>query len=122
MKLVDTSAWVQQLRAKGEPSVRARVENLLRNGEAAWCAPVRLELWAGVGREPEGKILRAYEETLPDLSVTAIVWEQAQAMAERGRRKGFRAPAMDILIASCARYHRVEVEHDDSDFDWLMEI
>lgn len=122
MKLVDTSSWVQQLRAKGDLVVRQRVESLLLNGEAAWCAPVRLELWAGVGREPEGKVLRKYADTLPDLPVTEAVWIQAEAMAERGRRKGLRAPAMDILIASCARHHNVGVEHDDSDFEWLMEI
>jgi predicted nucleic acid-binding protein len=122
MKLVDTSAWTHQLRAKGDPAVRERVEALLRNGEAAWCAPVRIELWSGVGREPEGRVLRQYAEILPDLEITAEVWRAAEALAERGRRKGFRAPAMDILIAACARHYGLEVEHDDRDFEWLMGV
>jgi len=122
MKLVDTSSWTHQLRAKGDPAVRERVEALLRNGEAAWCAPVRLELWSGVGREPEGRVLREYAEILPDFEITAEVWSAAEALAERGRRKGFRAPAMDILIAACARHYDLEVEHDDQDFEWLMVV
>ena len=58
MKLVDTSAWIHQMRSKGDPLVRARVEELLQAGEAAWCAMVRLEVWAGVGDERERRALR----------------------------------------------------------------
>ena len=122
MKLIDTSAWVQQLRHQGKPEVRARVELLLQNGEAAWCAPVRLELWAGVGRDPEAQVLRRYAQILPDYAVSEEVWEEAQDLAERGRREGLTAPAMDILVAACARHHRLELEHDDPDFEWLMRV
>lgn len=122
MKLVDTSAWIQQMRRGGKPDVRARVEALLATGEAAWCAPVRLELWSGVGRDPEAKVLRQFEIVLPDFPVTSEVWAEAQNLAERGRRKGLAAPAMDILVAACARHYRLEVEHDDADFDWLLRV
>jgi predicted nucleic acid-binding protein len=122
MKLIDTSSWIQQLRKGGSPDVRSRVEQLLLNGEAAWCAPVRLELWSGVGRDPERKILKRYAEVLPDVSVTSETWHLAERLAERGRRNGLRAPAMDILIAACARFHDLEIEHNDAHFDWLMRI
>jgi len=122
MTLVDTSAWVQQLRAKGDQDVRERVESLLLRGEAAWCAPVRLELWVGVGKDPERRILQRFAAALPDLPVTPEVWVEAEKMADRARRKGFSAPAMDFLIAACARVHRVALEHNDADFDWLLTI
>jgi len=122
MKLVDTSSWIHQLRRGGSEPARERVEFLLRNGEAAWCAPVRLELWSGVGRDPERKVLREFSEVLPDLPITPVVWEQAEVLAERGRRQGLSAPAMDILIASCARHYSVDVEHDDAHFNWLMSV
>ena len=47
------------MRPTGDPVVRARVEALLRAGEAAWCAMVRLEIWAGIGDERERRALRA---------------------------------------------------------------
>ena len=122
MKLVDTSSWIQQLRKGGLPEVRERVERLLVNGEAAWCAPVRLELWSGVGRDPERAVLREFAMILPDFPITFEIWRMAEFMAERGRAKGLQAPAMDILIAACARSHKVGIEHNDSHFDWLMEI
>jgi predicted nucleic acid-binding protein len=122
MKLVDTSSWVHQLRRSGNPEVRARVEDLLVRGEAAWCAPVRLELWSGVGRPPEPKVLRHYAEVIPDVPTTPEVWLEAERLAERGRRKGLRAPAMDVLVAACARFHGLALEHDDAHFEWLMGI
>ncbi len=122
MILVDTSSWVHQLRANGNRQIRSRVESLLREGRAAWCAPIRLELWAGVGRPPEGDVLHHYASVLPDFPVTPGVWAEAEVIAARSRSKGLRAPAMDLLIAACARCHGLELEHADSHFDWLMTI
>jgi predicted nucleic acid-binding protein len=122
MRLIDTSCWVHQLRKNGNAEIRQKVESLLRAGKAGWCAPVRLELWAGVGRDPEADVLRHYASVLPDFPVEPEVWNLADTLAIRGRRRGKSAPSMDILIAACARHHRVEVEADDEHFDWLMTV
>ena len=47
MKLVDTSSWVHHIRRKGDPAVRARVEQLLRAGEATWCPTEATEVVGG---------------------------------------------------------------------------
>ncbi|NBR72447.1 MAG: PIN domain-containing protein [Verrucomicrobia bacterium] len=122
MRLIDTSCWVHQLRKNGNAEIRQKVESLLRAGKAGWCAPVRLELWAGVGRDPEADVLRYYASVLPDFPVEPEVWNLADTLAIRGRRRGKSAPSMDILIAACARHHRVEVEADDEHFNWLMTV
>jgi len=122
MKLVDTSSWVHQIRRRGDPLVRARVEQLLRAGEAAWCPVVRLELWAGVGSDADRELLRAYRQRLPELPLTDAVWEEACDLADRCRRAGKTAPPHDILIAACARHHGVEIEHDDIHFNLLSQV
>jgi predicted nucleic acid-binding protein len=122
MKLVDTSSWVHQIRRKGDPAVRARVEQLLRAGEASWCPVVRLELWAGVGSGTDRTLLHHYEQALPELSITDAVWQKAYELADRCRRAGKTVPPHDILIAACALHHGVEIEHDDAHFDQLSEI
>jgi len=122
MTLVDTSSWVHQLQRKGNPEIRTRVERLLVDGEACWCAPVRLELWSGVGRDPERKILREYARVLLALPINDDVWQTAEQLAESGRRRGFQAPSMDILIAACARVHGVPIEHDDAHFEQLQTL
>ena len=122
MKLVDTSSWVHQIRRRGDPSVRARVEELLKAGEAAWCPIVRLELWAGVGSASDRALLRDYQQRLPELDINSEVWQKACDLADRCRRAGKTAPPHDIAIAACAKYHGVEVEHDDFHFELLKAL
>ena len=122
MKLVDTSAWVHQIRSKGDPTVRARVESLLTAGTAAWCAQVRLELWAGARSDQDRKLLRNYERVLPDLEISGKVWTLACDLGDRARQTGISVGAGDLLIAACARFHGVELECADSDFELLTRI
>ena len=122
MKLVDTSAWIHQMRSKGDPLVRARVEALLRAGDAAWCAMVRLEIWAGVGSEGERRALREYEAALPNLAIDDDVWQTAFDLASRARQAGKTIPSSDILIYACARHHGTEVEHADAHFEMLATL
>lgn len=55
MILINTSCWVHALRRAGNPVIRARVKALMEAGEAAWCPPIRLELWNGVGARLTGE-------------------------------------------------------------------
>jgi predicted nucleic acid-binding protein len=120
MKLVDSSAWVHCLRRRGQADIVDGVRRLMASGEAAWCPAIRLELWNGVGDEGDRRILRDFEQTLPELPITDEVWAEACALASRCRKAGKTAPAIDVLIAACARHHNVEVEHADAHFDFLM--
>jgi predicted nucleic acid-binding protein len=122
MKLVDTSCWVQAFRRQGDPAIRARLVALVKAGDAAWCAPVRLELWAGIGNDNERRILREFEQVIPEFPVTTEVWQQACDLADLGRRHGKSFPATDLLVAACAWHHRVELEHADRHFDELAQL
>ena len=122
MTLIDTSAWIHQMRPHGDPAVKARVESLLRSGEAAWCAMVRLEIWAGVGDERERRALRDYEAVVPDLAIDRAVWASACDLAGRSRRAGKTIPASDTLIFACARQHGVAIDHADAHFDALAAL
>jgi hypothetical protein len=70
LKLIDSSCWIPALRRNGDAAIRERVRLLITSGQAAWCAPVRLELWCGVRHQEERRVLSLYEETLPDLPIT----------------------------------------------------
>lgn len=122
MTLLDTSCWVHQIRAKGDPAVRAKVDRLLASGQAAWCSPVRLELWAGARSESDRRLLLEYEKHLPELEIRPVIWNEACKLAGRCRKAGKTAPANDILIAACARHYRVELERADAHFDFLLAL
>jgi predicted nucleic acid-binding protein len=122
MILIDTSSWIHQMRERGDLEVRQRVVTLLATGQAAWCALVRLELWAGVRDEKERKVLREYEQVIPELDITSEVWDEACALSNRCRKAGKTAPNTDYLIAACARHHKVSVESADAHFTFLMKL
>jgi predicted nucleic acid-binding protein len=120
--LIDSSLWVHQLRRSGDADKRARVEALLLRGEAAWCPPVRLELWRGVTSVAERKTLRAYEAALPEFSIDPGVWELAIQFADKGRAKGRTFPLADLLIYACAKFHHLELAHADAHFDQIADL
>lgn len=104
------------LRKNGDPRVRERVQDALRNGEACWCPMIRLELWNGAGGERERRVLREFERVLPELEIGAAVWATAYELSRQARAAGVTIPATDLLIASCARHHDVDLETADCDF------
>jgi predicted nucleic acid-binding protein len=120
--LVDSSLWVHQLRKSGEPAKRDRVNALLANGEAAWCPPVRLELWRGVTDDAERKTLRQYEKVLPDYEISPAIWDRAIRLADRGRAAGLTVPMADLLVFACAKIHGVDLVHDDRHFNELAKL
>jgi predicted nucleic acid-binding protein len=120
--LVDSSLWVHQLRKSGDPAKRDRVNALLESGEAAWCAPVRLELWRGVTSDTERKTLRRYEALLPSFEVSPDVWERSLRLADRGRATGLTVPLADLLVYACAKLNGLDVAHDDAHFDELAKL
>jgi predicted nucleic acid-binding protein len=120
--LVDSSLWVHQLRKSGDPAKRDRVNALLTSGDAAWCPPVRLELWRGVTNDAERKTLLAYQNVLKDYEISSEVWERAIRLADRGRARGITVPLVDLLVFVCAKVHGVDVAHDDAHFDELEKI
>ena len=122
MVLVDTSSWIHFLRPDGDSVVQARVDGLLRAGTACWCPLVRLELWNGAGGERERKVLREFERLVPELAITADVWNEACDLARRCRAGGVTVPATDLLIAACARHHGAQLEQSDADFEAIARV
>jgi hypothetical protein len=121
MKLVDTSAWVDYLRS-GHSKAAENVESLLLCDDAAWCDMVMLELWNGARGQHEKRKLAELSAAAPRLETTAEVWLLAHRLATRCRDEGQTIPAADILVAACATYHEVEMEHKDSHFDIILPL
>jgi predicted nucleic acid-binding protein len=117
--LIDTSSWIHALRPDGDERIRERVRAILDAGNALWCDMVRLELWNGVRGSHEKKVLQEIEAHLPCLKIDAPVWEKAIDLARLARDKGMTLPATDLIIAACARHHRVGLECCDKHFEVL---
>ena len=114
-RLVDTSVWIEVLRRDGDAEVRQAVVNAAREGRAAICDMVLLELWAGAsGSQERAGIARM--AALESLRIDDDVWKSAHALAQTCRAAGVTVPAPDLLIAACADHHGVDILERDAHF------
>jgi len=120
--LIDTSAWVEWLRATGSPADR-EVEHLLHNDPdaVAITEPVTMEILSGASSPTElSKLekLTAGLRTLPfdasrDFHEAAAMWRATRAACTPVRSIG------DCLIAAVATRTGATVLHRDRDFEQL---
>ena len=115
-RLVDTSAWIEVLRRDGDLKVRQAVVEAAREGRAAICNMVLLELWAGAGGSHERAGIAEMATVLECLRIDDDVWKGAHALAQTCRAAGVTVPAADLLIAACADHHGVEILERDGHF------
>jgi predicted nucleic acid-binding protein len=120
--LVDTSAWVEAMRRRGDATVRQRVGEVLREGLAATCDLVLVELWNGVSGPAEQAFVRDLEREAAVLPTDDNVWRLARALAQQCRSAGFTVPATDLVIAACARHHGADLIHRDAHFDRIASV
>lgn len=120
MTLVDTSAWVEYLRATGSGTHRA-VRALLEADEPfATCAAVRMEVLMGARSERHLRELTALLARGTMLPTTPGHYDEAAAMYRQCRRAGVTVrKAMDCLIGAHAVRAATAVLHHDEDFAGL---
>jgi predicted nucleic acid-binding protein len=120
--LVDTSAWIETLRAEGDPTVRRTVGELTADDRVVLCDAVRLELWNGARSARDHRLLRELEEQLETVPTTPETWALARDLARSARGKGVTVPAADLLIAACAEQHGLGLLHHDIRFERLAKL
>ncbi len=120
MILVDSSAWIEFLRATESPADAYLTESIGRGGtDLAITEPVIMEVLSGIRSEPEAKVVRdrltAFRllpvAGLPDYEIAAAVYRACRRSGETVRNQ------IDCLIAAVAIRTRTPVLHADADFD-----
>jgi predicted nucleic acid-binding protein len=121
--LIDTSVWIRVLRGDADPGLAGEVQALLlREGAAAWCPLVELELWAGVRNGDERSRLAVFRDVLRSLAIEPATWAAAIDLADRARRRGTTVPPSDLVIFACATQHRATLLHRDRHFELLIKL
>lgn len=118
MILIDTSAWIEFLRATGS-DVNERVRAQLVE-PIATCDPVRMELLAGARDERQLGELRRLLARATSLPTSPGDYDEAALLYRTCRRSGETPRKLiDCLIAAIAIRHETTILHRDSDFDVL---
>lgn len=124
MIVVDTSAWIEYLRATGSPTNTAVRRALSREQEIGVVDVVRMELLAGAGSDEQVMTvsrLLARGTDLPTLSPGDH--EYAVSLYRTARRSGSTVRSMiDCLVASVAVRLDAPVLARDRDFEALKEV
>jgi predicted nucleic acid-binding protein len=121
MKLVDTSAWVEFLRRKGDPKVKHAVARLLQADQAACTCPIRFELLSGAKADEETDLEQALALT-QNYPFGPDDWRAAAILERRLRTKGLTIPRNDIFVAIKAIGLRQPVVCRDRHFDAIKKI
>ena len=120
MICVDTSVWVDALRARDSPAGR-RLDGFLDGDEVALPIPVRVELLSGVSRAQELRLRRALSG-LPILLPTDSTWDRIDGWVRRAGDRGQRFGVGDLLIAAIAADRGLRVWSLDNDFGRMQRL
>ena len=115
MILIDTSAWVEFFRRRGDVAVKSRVAGLVETGDATFCGPVLYELMLGA-RPAEVIFIRQVFGFCQFLDFPISAWELGASLEKRMRQNGITIPRDDILVAAAALHHEVPLYCSDKHF------
>jgi predicted nucleic acid-binding protein len=101
MTLVDTSAWVEFLRRKGDAAVKQAVARLLSANLAAYTCPIRFELLSGVRPAEEADLRTAFAFS-HHVPFERGDWDEAARLERQLRAKGLTIPRNDLFVATVA--------------------
>ncbi len=115
MTLIDTSAWIEFLRSKGNPEIKSFVKDHVLDGRAAYTCPVMFELVLGA-RANELEDLRTALGVSERIEVTPAHWDHSAELASALKGKGLNFPALDLVIASVAFTEKLKLLTCDGHF------
>lgn len=118
MILIDTSAWIEFFRPKGDPLIKARVRDLMFNKQAAYTCPVAFELITGARKE-ELDDLRTGLGLASRFVMLPEHWDMAGSLNAMLRTQGVNLPASDLLIATVAHAGKMPLLAKDAHFETI---
>lgn len=118
--LIDSSVWIDFLRpTRGDHS---DLEKVLREGRAAICPVIWLELWRGARSKAEEAALQEMRQLSLFLEVDHETWTHAAELSRVALQNGLNCPLADVLIVACARRHGVQLMHRDKHIEALLAL
>jgi predicted nucleic acid-binding protein len=121
MFLIDSSVWIEFLRPKGSPKIKAKLRDILQMEEAACCGIVLVEILRGAKNERDFESLYDAMASLPQIAMDDEVIERASRWGFLLDRKGKVVSTTDLMIAAAA-YQKARLLHIDDDFKLITSM
>jgi predicted nucleic acid-binding protein len=122
--LVDTSVWVEFLRATGSAHHLWLRDAITLERPLAWTEPILFELTSGAGSGEQATALRSLLLRGPGLPLLGLAdWDEAATLCRRARSKGLAVRSTnDCLTASVAIRTGTPLLARDRDFPALASV
>ena len=117
--LLDTSTWICYLRPHGWDDLKLAVQQVLTVEQVYTCWVVMAELLIGARDERGFTQLFDTLRALPEIPITARIWEAAARLGYTLRRRGGTIPLPDLVIAQAAITGDLTLWHVDDHFEHL---
>jgi len=118
--LVDSSIWIDFLRPARDDLTD--LKRVIREGRAAICPVIWVELWRGTRSKSEESALLEMRRLSLSLEVDAETWTHAAKFSRVAVQNGLNCPLADVLIVACARRHGVKLMHRDKHMEALLAL
>lgn len=119
--IVDTSAWIESFRPKGENKLKELLKELISDGKTLLPGIIKTELLRGTKSKKEFQMLDELLGSLVYLPVADDFWSRLATFSFDLFRKGVTVPLADTYIAFLAIENTVPLLHLDTHFDLIAE-
>ena len=117
--IIDTSAWIESFRPKGNKVIREVVKTLLRDSLILIPGIIRAELLRGTKNKKEFNTLSNLLDGLEYLAVEDSFWEKVARFSFDLFRAGVTVPLVDTYIALLTIENQAKLVHHDHHFDLI---
>jgi len=117
--LVDTSAWIEYFRPRGDKRLHRAIIALLDQDLVATTGIIKAELLKGARSAAELEQLKQKIASLMFLETPEILWEACGELGFECLKRGYTIPTADLLIAAIAIRYDCALLHCDQHFDHI---
>ena len=113
--LIDATLWIDFTRSKTPSAVKKFIAPYVLDSAAHLADPVEFEILRFATDDEKRQLVRQFQ-IMPRLETPPNIWSDAATLGQACRKAGFVAGALDLLIATVAIHHRVELLTFDANF------
>lgn len=122
MILVDSSAWIEYYRKKGNEEYQKVVKRAIADDAVATIGLIQTEILSHASTIGEYESLRSDFSAYHWISVSSGEYFTISKNGFDLRRRGITVPATDLIIASVAAIHKCVLLHYDSHFELVKSV
>jgi predicted nucleic acid-binding protein len=119
--LVESSLWIDFTRPRTKPELREFIRAQLREPNVCVAEPIIFEVLR-LASEAEATFIQEQFAAVPVLETPRDLWTKAHELGRVCRRNAVIAGALDLLIATIAIHHNVEVITFDRGFAHITAV